>query len=235
MKKSKKYSILVVEDEFLNAEFVEQTILDLGHSVVANVKSASEALEIAKNTKIDFVFMDINLIGVIDGLQCAVLLNRDKNIPIIYMTAFTETNMLAEAMETNLYGYIIKPFTQYSIDSALLVAIKKLLDMESIDSVNNTLIYDVSLGDGYIYFLENRQLFFNDIPIIFTKTLTKLLHILVLNINEPISYQLLVDFVWKDKNISISTIRDTILRLRQKVPSLDIENISGVGYSLKNR
>ena len=151
MSNSKKYNILIIEDEFINAEFIERVIIELGHNIVASVDDAEKAVAIVKTHPVDFVFMDINLNSKIDGIECAKLLNREKNIPIIYMTAISDTSTINSASETNIYGYLIKPFGAKDIESVLSVAISRFFSLNRQEEL-------IDLGNNYTYNLTNKTL-----------------------------------------------------------------------------
>ena len=224
----KKYHILIVEDEFINSQFVEQVLLQLGHNIVANIKNADSAIKITEDNHIDFIFMDINLEGEIDGILCAKIINHKKNIAIIYMTAFGDSQTIKESIDTNIYGYLVKPFDAQDIEATLAIAIKQIRKKET-----QNLRY-INLGNGYRYDIETKTFYIDNIPINLTPKESQTLYILCNNINQNISYKILGDNVWIGKEISISTIRDTVLRLRKKAPLLNLDNIIGIGYCLKN-
>ncbi len=123
----KKQNILIVEDEILNAKFLERMLIELGHNIVDSVTSGDEALEVFQETKVDFVFMDID--GEIDGIESAVLLNNYREVPIIYTTGFGRSEIIERANHTNIYGYLIKPFDEKDIETVLTVAIHKVKDI----------------------------------------------------------------------------------------------------------
>ena len=229
---TKQYNVLIVEDKFIEAKFIENIITKLGYNLVNNVKNATDALKTVEKNKIDFAFIDINLKGKINGILCADLLNKYNKIAIIYMTEYTDSFIIKEASKTNIYGYLIKPFDFYNIEATLSVAIKRFTDLELIDREKQ--LNFINLGDNCGYDIKNKTLLVNNNPINLTKTISKTLHILCLNINQNTSYQQLLDYVWQNKHIATSTIRDTILRLRKKVPFLNIQNFIGIGYCLKD-
>ena len=123
MKKT-KYNILIIEDEFINMEFVKNIVIDLGHNVVGCVTNIKDALDIEKKDEVDIAFMDINLEEDIDGILGAKLLNRDRDMAIIYMSAFGDKETMLSALDTNIYGYLHKPFDIRDIESTLAIAIK---------------------------------------------------------------------------------------------------------------
>ncbi|MBN2825421.1 MAG: response regulator [Campylobacterales bacterium] len=231
-------NILIVEDEFLNAQFLEQVVEGLGHRVVGNVQSANEALMVAREHIVDVVLMDINIEGDIDGIQCSILLNHKKNIPTIYITAFGDSATIGEATNTNIYGYIIKPFNENDIEAVLAVAVSRLKREKNKSSDEpEEPKYTIELGEGYCYNLKSKTLLFSQDQeqISLSKTLSNLLYLLCLHFDHIVTHEKLVNFVWNDKSVSDSTVRDTVLRLRKTIPMLNIETISGVGYCLKSQ
>ena len=94
---SKTYNILIVEDEWINANFITQILENLQQKVVAVTSSADETLECLEKHDVDFIFMDINIDGPEDGITLAHKINQTQTIPIIYMTAFGDSNTIEEA------------------------------------------------------------------------------------------------------------------------------------------
>jgi len=198
---TRKYNILIVEDEFVNAQFISQTITKLGHNIVGIAVNATEAFDFAKNNKLDLVFMDINIEGSIDGILCAHMLNKTDTIPIIYMTAYGDSATIEDASNTNLYGYLIKPFDEKDIDGTLRVAIKLL---EHITPVHKTKILPsyIEFTNNHLYYLKTKTFTINNIPVKLTLKESQILSLLCLNINQNVSYDLLQEYVWKEKNNS---------------------------------
>ena len=226
-----KYNIMIIENECINSKFVEQVITGLGHNIVANVRDATSAIDIVKDNNIDFAFLDMSLSGSIDGILCAKMINNQKEIPIIYTTSFGDDETIEETMNTNIYGYLLKPFDARDIKIALSIAIKQIKkDRKEI----KTVLRYVNLGNNYKYDLQTQTFYIDEIPIHLTLKESEILYVLCTNINQNISYKILGDNVWIGKEISISTIRDTVLRLRKKAPLLNLDNIIGIGYCLKN-
>ena len=71
----------------------------------------------------DLICMDIGLMGKIDGIETARMIHEHADIPIIYLTAYSDTNRLARAKETSPYHYLVKPFNErelvFTVDLAL--------------------------------------------------------------------------------------------------------------------
>ncbi|MFA7083281.1 MAG: response regulator [Arcobacteraceae bacterium] len=236
MIKFKEFSILIVEDEFIALEYLTQILLSFRAKNIFKASSAKEALEIAKNNSIDLAFMDINIKGNIDGIECASLLNKEYFLPIIFTTAYGDTNTINEAKEENIFGYLVKPFQLNDVEASLHVAlttIKRIKELTKTNEIAKTLIKTINLGKNYIYHLESKTLTLCNIPINLTKKELEVLDVLCQSINNNISYTYIKEIIWSDKNISDSTIRDIISRLKKKMPHVHIENIANYGYVLK--
>lgn len=214
----------------MTAYFIEQIILELNHEVIASVKSAKEALEVVKKESPHIVFMDINLAGSMDGIACAKAINEIKKLPIIYMTAYSDSQTISEATQTNLYGYLIKPFTAQDIEVTLNITIK-LNYVYANTKTDKTDFFN--LNNNYQYYALTKTLNQNNINIQLTKKESSIFHCLFINLNQTVSISLLSHSVWGNKTVASSTIRDTILRLRKKIPQLNIKTHIGMGYSLE--
>ncbi len=225
-------NILIVEDEIVSSYYLIDILESLGHKDIYDCTNMKDALNIIKKHKIDLVFMDINIKGNTDGIKCAKILNKEYTLPIIFTTAYTDSSTVLEASETNIYGYLIKPFEKVDVKISLMLATKKIKDNKpEIIQKSNTII---NLGNEQRYNLTNKTFTINNKIIDLTKKELDLLDIFCKNINHNISYDTLKDKVWENPNISNSTIRDTISRLKKKTPNLNIKNIVNYGYILKN-
>ena len=227
-----KYNILIVEDEFINAHFLEKAVLKLGHNVVATVERADEAIEITKEENIHIVLMDINLEGSIDGITCAKVINKHKKTPIIYTTAFSDSQTIDDATDTNSYGFLIKPYDYKDIEATLAITIKQVYSKPKHAKNINAQLF-TELEKGYRYYARTKTLIKQEKPIKLTKNEGEIFYHLFKSLNEIVSTEYLSNTIWYNKSISTSTIRDTILRLRKKIPDLSIRSISGLGYSLE--
>ncbi len=235
--KIKDYSILIVEDEFIASEYLYQILDSFGIETIFKAKNSNEALEVVKNNHIDLVFMDINIQGGIDGIKCSFLLNQEYFIPVIFATAYSDTRTINEAKDENIFGYLIKPFQISDVEATLSVAIsninriKKLKEQKEDEEID---IKKIDLSEKYIYYFDSKTLTFNNCVVALTKKELEVLDILCKNINKNISYEYLKDIVWINKDISDSTVRDVVSRLKKKLDDINIENISNFGYILKN-
>jgi DNA-binding LytR/AlgR family response regulator len=118
-------NILVVEDESIVAKDIQVCLKRLGYEVVAVVSSGEDAIEKAEALSPDLVMMDIMLKGEMSGIEAANIIRKSKSIPVIFLTAYTDRDTVDRAKESEPYGYIIKPFKEIDIQTAIEIALYK--------------------------------------------------------------------------------------------------------------
>ena len=137
------YRILVVEDEAIVAMGIKEKLEDLGHKVVDIVFTGEDAVEKALKVKPDLILMDIVLKGELDGIEAASKIRNRINIPIIYLTAYSDKEILKRARMTEPYGYIIKPFNNSELNANIEMALyKHKEDEKKIEDVKKKILSD---------------------------------------------------------------------------------------------
>ena len=111
--------ILIVEDEMIIAANISLQLTSLGYEVIGIIPRGEEALIHIKEHQPDIVLLDINLKGKIDGIETALLMQQDFNIPIIYLTANADDANFNRAKATNPYAFISKPFKKLDLQRAI--------------------------------------------------------------------------------------------------------------------
>ncbi|HDQ44089.1 MAG TPA: response regulator [bacterium] len=121
----KPIRILLAEDEVMIAEDIQINLEHLGYRVPKIVISGEEAVESAGRLKPDIVMMDILLKGEMDGIRAAQIIRESHDIPVIYLTSYSDKKTLDRAKITEPFGYILKPFQIDTIQSAIELALYK--------------------------------------------------------------------------------------------------------------
>ena len=121
----KPIRILVVEDESIVAMDIKHRLESLDYEVPEIISSGEEAVLKAKETQPDLVLMDIVLKGELDGIDAAQLIKDKYDIPVVYLTAYSDEKTLKRAKITGPFGYIIKPFEDRELHSAIEIALYK--------------------------------------------------------------------------------------------------------------
>jgi PAS domain S-box-containing protein len=114
--------IFIVEDEAIVANDIKESLISLGYTVAGTTKSGEIALEKVKEFMPDLVLMDIHIAGRMDGVETAGKIHELYNIPVIYLTAYSDKLLLDRAKVTEPYGYVIKPFDERELQSVIEMA-----------------------------------------------------------------------------------------------------------------
>ncbi len=120
-----KARIMVVEDESIIAEDIKLSLQGMGYEVAGVIYSGEDAVKEAEELKPDLVLMDIVLRDKMNGIDAADNIRTRLNIPIIYLTAYADEKTIERAKITEPFGYIIKPFDDKELHSAIETALYK--------------------------------------------------------------------------------------------------------------
>jgi len=118
-------NILIVEDEGIIAMDLQYRLESLGYNVIDIVSTGKEALSVVQTKAPDLILLDIMLKGNIDGIETAQKIRTENNIPVIFLTAYAGEKTLERAKLAEPYGYILKPFEERELHSAIEVALYK--------------------------------------------------------------------------------------------------------------
>lgn len=117
--------ILVVEDEHIVAMGIKKMLKNLGYIVTGVASSGKDAISKAESTFPDVVLMDIMLKGDMDGVEAAKEIRERFDVPVVYLTAYSDSKILERAKKTEPFGYIVKPFDEKDLHSSIEVALHK--------------------------------------------------------------------------------------------------------------
>ncbi len=117
--------IMIVEDEALVARDIKSSLTNFGYEVCAMVSSGEDAIRMAAEKMPDLIMMDIMLKGNIDGIQAADEIRRRFNIPVVYLTAYTDEDTIRRAKISEAFGYLLKPFEERELRTTIEMALYK--------------------------------------------------------------------------------------------------------------
>jgi len=129
--------ILIVEDERIVAEDIESSLIARGYETTAIVSSGEAALKAVEAEKPDVILMDIVISGQWSGIETSAIIKKKYGIPVVFVTAYADESTLEKAKLTEPFGYLVKPFNEKDIKSAIELAIfrhsmeKKLRESEA--------------------------------------------------------------------------------------------------------
>jgi two-component system, cell cycle sensor histidine kinase and response regulator CckA len=117
--------IVVVEDERIVALHLQQQLASLDYEVAAVAASGRMALDHIVRERPDVVLMDIHIQGDLDGIETASRIPADLQVPVIYLTAYSEETTLRRARATRPYGYLIKPYSERELHATIQMALER--------------------------------------------------------------------------------------------------------------
>ena len=221
-----KGDILIVEDEAFAANDLQSILESNGYRVVDICSRGKEAIKSAIYHKPDLIFMDIMLKDGLSGSEAALEISNRIDTKIIFLTSYYNDEMAEYAIESNAASYIMKPFNEPLILANLKLALK--------ESMFKKPKHLIELKDGFIFDLEKNILIKNEKEIVLKQKAKDILKILVENIDTPVTYKEILDFVYGDES-NKSTLRAYISRLNRSLNYTLIENISGIGYKISSK
>lgn len=115
--------ILVADDEATITTHLEEKLKAMGYEVVGRAASGPEAVALSRRLKPDLVLMDIVMEGEYDGVEAARFLRQELRIPVVFLTAYGDDQLIARAKTVEPLGYILKPFQDMALRAAVEVAL----------------------------------------------------------------------------------------------------------------
>lgn len=215
--------IMYIEDEENIRVNVTKT-LELLCKSVESFSNSEAALHFLKKNHIDIIISDINL-PKMSGIEFSkTIRDLDLNIPIILLTAHTDTKFLLEATKLKLIDYLTKPINFDNLHQALQRSCQDILDNSR---------YIINFPNLTVYNIQQKSLSLNNVNIALTNKEILLLEYLIRHIHRVVLYDELKEYVWEDSiDATESALKNVLNKLRKKIGKDTIQNISGVGYRL---
>jgi CheY-like chemotaxis protein len=114
--------LMIVEDEIIIAEDIQMIMSGLGYTQTEIVMYAEQSVEMVREFLPDLILMDVFLKGDMSGIEAAKRIRNEYSIPIIFVTAYSDTNSVREITETSPYGYLIKPIKEEELKITVEIA-----------------------------------------------------------------------------------------------------------------
>ncbi len=225
--------VLVVDDEEHIVELIKFNLEANGYSVI-EAYDGFKAIELAQETDVDILILDLMLPGI-DGLETCKRLKKNpktENLPIIILTAKGDETDKVLGLEIGADDYITKPFGVRELMARIKAVLRRSIDDKS-EIVNGIQIEDLVID------IEKHEVTKNNQKIDLTLKEFELLRILAENRGKVLSRNMLLDEVWGyDYFGETRTVDVHIRHLRRKIEENDkipkyIETIRGVGYKMK--
>lgn len=119
------HRIMIVEDEVMISEDIKRTLTQMDYEVIGICSSGEDAISLAINEKPDLMIMDIMLEGNISGIEAAKRIQKQMDIPVIFLTAYADDKTIQTATEAEPYFYLVKPFNENDLKAAIEITFVK--------------------------------------------------------------------------------------------------------------
>ncbi len=121
-----KGRIVIVEDEKLIACDLKVSLTEFGYHVVDICSTGEETLKRLEHSGADLVLLDIHLPGNMDGIDISRTVRSRWNMPTIFLTAFSDSDQVQKAAQTNPAAYLVKPVRERELFAAIEVALHRV-------------------------------------------------------------------------------------------------------------
>lgn len=217
----KKKTVLYVEDD----KSLQQNILSVLGNFFDEVLIASDGdeaytLYIENQNRIDLMITDINMPNT-DGITLSKHVREyNKSLPIVIISAYTDTDYLLDSIDLNIIKYITKPFTTKKV----MALLDKLLEHFQLDS-------RILIAKGMELDYEENTLFIRGESFKLTKKENTFLKLLAQH--KIVTYDMMYESMWDyDKSPSADAVKSFMRKLQKKLPEGICKNQHGVGYYL---
>ena len=117
--------LIIADDEVIISTQLEEFLKTKGFDIVGIATSGIQAVAMAKELMPDLMLMDIVMPGELDGISAASKINRELKIPVIFLTAYADEEMINRAKHIGPFGYVLKPIQEQQILAAIEIALHK--------------------------------------------------------------------------------------------------------------
>lgn len=211
--------ILLIEDEVDILNNLKD-ILEQNNYQVLSAKSLKESKEYLEKN-LDLIILDVTLPDG-DGFEFYKMNIKQREIPTIFLTAKDLEDDIVKGLSLGAEDYITKPF----LTKELLIRIKKIIDRH-----NKTNIIKIK---EFTFDTLNLRVFKNNTEIRLTSLETRLLFLLINNLNKTITREILLEYIWEwtGNDVNDNTLTVYFKRIRDKLDSSIIITYKGIGYRI---
>lgn len=226
-----RMAILLIEDEPNVVSVIKRGLAEHGHEVSA-ASNGLTGLQMALNHSFDLVILDVMLPGL-DGIQiCRRIREKDKNIPILMLTALNSTDNIVTGLDTGADDYLVKPFKI----AELAARLRTLLRRRNTEGQQPSHLYII---DDLEVDTEAKTATRGGTALNLTSTEYRLLEYFIKNQKKVLSRIQILESVWDiDFNLGTNVVDVYVNYLRKKLEKTGsrklIHTVFGMGYMMKD-
>ena len=118
----KPLRMIIADDDGLTLMVLRKILTSMGHEIVGEAGDGQQAVALAREKEPDLMILDIRM-PQMDGLEAARLVQEHRPVPIIILSAFTESGLGSEAADAGAHAYLVKPFSATQLKPAIELAL----------------------------------------------------------------------------------------------------------------
>ncbi|MFC4766995.1 response regulator transcription factor [Effusibacillus consociatus] len=228
----KKLHLLIVDDEW-NMRNLLRIYLAKNGFEVTEAKNGKEALVLIDQRSFDLIILDV-MMPDLDGWEVCAKIRETKKIPILMLTARTETKDKVYGLNLGADDYLVKPFEPEELIARVFALLRRSQLSESTGISTNVITHPEMSIDP-----EGRQVMVHDKPVDLTPKEFDLLYLLTANPQRVFTREILLEKVWgQDYFGDVRTVDTHVKNIREKVRKADlsyvpIQTVWGVGYKFQ--
>ena len=150
--------ILIIEDDVLVAENTACILNQAGYLTIHIIDNLFDALKFQKRNKITLIISDINLHGINNGSKIVKELQNNTLTPVIYLTAYSEEQIVDDAMSTNPIAFVLKPFTDRQLLVAVQIALKQIEEYNKPGAIDKPTPREIQVIEQIANGLSNKEI-----------------------------------------------------------------------------
>jgi len=116
--------VVVAEDEAIIRMDLRELLQEEGYEVVAECGRGDEAVELVREHRPDVALLDIKMPGM-DGISAARAIAGERLAAVVLVSAFSQRELIEEASDAGVHGYVVKPFERHDLAPAIEVALAR--------------------------------------------------------------------------------------------------------------
>ncbi len=219
---------MIVEDESIVAMEIEEQLIQMGYDPVGVCTTADEAVTMAMRERVDVILMDIELLEG-SGIDAAGRIRKQRDIPVIYLTAYMDEATIEQAVATDPAAYLTKPYNIPELKAAIRIALNHTFVP---DNTSETIVH---LDDEFSFDHDRMELTLRGESLHLTRKEKRLLQLFLEHSNTLVSNSMIEHTIWPDEPVSDNSRRVLLSRLRNKLKHKFIETSMMEGYVFRKK
>lgn len=216
--------IFLLEDDFALNKIIKISLQNRGF-FVDSFSDGYKAVDVILNSKYDLYILDLNVLGF-DGHKILEFIRKDDlSVPIIMISAEIDIENIKKSYTLGCNDYIKKPFDFEELFLRIQYHLSHIRKDENSDFI-------VELGYDFSFNLLEQTLFKSNNEIELTSKEKLLLSLLVKNINNTVTNEMIHEYVWDNKEMEAVSMRTIVHKLKKKLKNGMILNLRAIGYKL---